>query len=121
VPNGTTLPGYGEVNSSVVQKLKLGLGLGTALRLDVLNVFDEIHQILNGTGVKRRHLAIRATPTILAGLTQRFQADGVLAATMPWRAFCHAPDTRKYLDPDRLAGLSANQPDQPSASVGSGW
>jgi hypothetical protein len=33
VPNGTTLPSHhGEVNLSVVQKLKLGPGFGTDLR-----------------------------------------------------------------------------------------
>ena len=30
VPNGIALPGYGEVNLSVVQKLKLGVGTGPA-------------------------------------------------------------------------------------------
>ena len=40
IPNGVALPTYGVVNLSVVQKLDTGVGRGTELRLDVLNVGD---------------------------------------------------------------------------------
>jgi hypothetical protein len=72
VPNGTALPGYGEVNLSVVQKLKLGVGTGTELRLDVLNAGDTIYEIRNGTGVSVGAPQYGLRRTILAGLTQRF-------------------------------------------------
>ncbi len=72
VPNGIALPGYGVVNMSVVQKLKLGVGAGTELRLDLLNVGDTIYQIRNGTGVSVGAPQYGLRRTILAGLTQRF-------------------------------------------------
>ncbi len=72
VPNGMALPGYGEVNLSVVQKLKTGVGAGTELRLDVLNVGDTIYEIRNGTGVSVGAPQYGLRRTILGGLTQRF-------------------------------------------------
>ena len=72
VPNGTALPGYGEVNLSVVQKLRLGVGTGTELRLDVLNAGDTIYEIRNGTGVSVGAPQYGLRRTILAGVTQRF-------------------------------------------------
>ena len=72
VPNGIALPTYGVVNLSIVQKLKLGIGAGTQLRLDVLNVGDTVYQIRNGTGVGVGAPQYGLRRTILAGLTQRF-------------------------------------------------
>jgi TonB dependent receptor/TonB-dependent Receptor Plug Domain len=72
VPNGIALPGYGEVNLSVVQKLKLGVGTGTEVRLDVLNAGDTIYEIRNGTGVSVGAPQYGLRRTILAGVTQRF-------------------------------------------------
>jgi outer membrane receptor protein involved in Fe transport len=72
VPNGTTLPGYGVVNLSVVQKFKFGLGTGSECRIDVLNVADSIYQIRNGTGVSVGAPQYGLRRTILAGVTQRF-------------------------------------------------
>src|SRR5262249_832617 len=43
--------GYLAVNTSVVQKLDLGIGAGTELRLDILNIRDAVYQIRNSTGV----------------------------------------------------------------------
>ncbi|HEY4044903.1 MAG TPA: TonB-dependent receptor [Rhodopila sp.] len=72
VPNGAALPGYGVVNLSVVQKLKVGVGTGTDLRLDVLNAGDTIYEIRNGTGVSVGAPQYGLRRTILAGITQRF-------------------------------------------------
>jgi outer membrane receptor protein involved in Fe transport len=72
VPNGMALPGYGEVNLSVVQKLNTGVGAGTDLRLDVLNAGDTIYEIRNGTGVSVGAPQYGLRRTILAGITQRF-------------------------------------------------
>jgi hypothetical protein len=72
VPNGIALPTYGQVNLSVVQRLNLGFGAPTQLRLDVLNVGDTIYQIRNGTGVGVGAPQYGIRRTILAGLTQRF-------------------------------------------------
>jgi outer membrane receptor protein involved in Fe transport len=72
VPNGTTLQGYGVVNLSVVQKLKAGIGTGTELRLDLLNVGDFVYEIRNGTGIGVGAPQFGLRRTILAGVTQRF-------------------------------------------------
>jgi hypothetical protein len=51
VPNGASLPEYLAVNASIAQKVDLGIGQGTELRLDVLNIGDSVYEIRNGTGV----------------------------------------------------------------------
>jgi hypothetical protein len=72
VPNGASLPEYAVVNASIVQKLDLGIGQGTELRLDVLNIGDAVYQIRNGTGVGVGAPQFGIRRAILAGLTQRF-------------------------------------------------
>lgn len=72
VPNGASLPEYAVVNTSIVQKLDLGIGAGTELRLDVLNIGDAVYQIRNGTGVGVGAPQFGIRRAILAGLTQRF-------------------------------------------------
>ena len=72
VPNGASLPAYATVNASVVQKLDLGFGQGTELRLDVLNTGDAVYEIRNGTGVGVGAPQFGIRRAILAGLTQRF-------------------------------------------------
>jgi len=72
VPNGASLPAYTVVNASVVQKLDLGIGEGTDLRLDVLNVGDATYQIRDGSGVGVGAPQYGIRRSVLAGLTQRF-------------------------------------------------
>jgi hypothetical protein len=72
VPNGASLPAYVTVNASIVQKLDLGIGQGTELRLDVLNIGDGIYEIRNSTGVGVGAPQFGIRRAILAGLTQRF-------------------------------------------------
>jgi outer membrane receptor protein involved in Fe transport len=72
VPNGASLPEYAAVNASIVQKLDLGIGQGTELRLDVLNIGDAVYEIRNGTGIGVGAPQFGIRRTILAGLTQRF-------------------------------------------------
>ena len=72
VPNGASLPEYAAVNASIVQKLDLGIGQGTELRLDVLNIGDAVYEIRNGTGVGVGAPQFGLRRAILAGLTQRF-------------------------------------------------
>jgi hypothetical protein len=72
VPNGASLPEYATVNASIVQKLDLGFGQGTELRLDVLNIGDAVYEIRNGTGVGVGAPQYGIRRAILAGLTQRF-------------------------------------------------
>ena len=72
IPNGNSLPDYHQVNLSIVQKLDTGVWKGAELRLDVINLFDEIYEIRNGTGVGVGAPQFGPRRTILAGLTQRF-------------------------------------------------
>jgi outer membrane receptor protein involved in Fe transport len=72
VPNGRGLPTYAVVNLSVVQKLNLGVGRGTELRLDVLNVTDAKYKIRDGTGVGVGAPQYGLRRAVLAGLAQRF-------------------------------------------------
>ena len=71
-PNGIALPSYAVANVSIVQKLNTGVGHGTEVRLDVLNITDSVYQIRNGTGVGVGAPQYGLRRTILAGLTQRF-------------------------------------------------
>jgi outer membrane receptor protein involved in Fe transport len=71
-PNGHSLPDYHQVNLSIVQKIDTGMWEGMELRLDVINLFDEIYEIRNGTGVGVGAPQFGPRRTILAGLTQHF-------------------------------------------------
>ncbi len=71
-PNGNSLPDYHQVNLSIVQKIDTGWWKGAELRLDVLNLFDEVYQIRNGSGVGVGASQFGPRRTILAGLTQYF-------------------------------------------------
>jgi outer membrane receptor protein involved in Fe transport len=51
IPNGLELPSYVQVNLSVSHKFKTAPGGPIELRFDVINAFDEVYQIRNGTGV----------------------------------------------------------------------
>jgi outer membrane receptor protein involved in Fe transport len=71
-PNGNSLPDYHQVNLSIVQKIDVGAWHGAELRLDVINLFDEVYEIRTGTGVGVGAPQFGPRRTILAGLTQRF-------------------------------------------------
>jgi len=51
IPNGQELPSYIQVNLSVSHKFKTAPGGPIELRLDLINAFDELYQIRNGSGV----------------------------------------------------------------------
>jgi outer membrane receptor protein involved in Fe transport len=71
-PNDLSLPGYAVVNASLVQKVPIGLGKGTQVRFDVINLFDNSYQIRNGTGVGVGAPQFGQRRTFLLGLTQKF-------------------------------------------------
>ena len=50
IPNGAELPSYIQVNLAVSHKFAMPGG-PLEVRLDVINLFDEVYQIRNGTGV----------------------------------------------------------------------
>jgi hypothetical protein len=68
VPNGVALPTYATANFSLVQTV----AVGTDLRLDVLNIADNVYEIRNGTGVGVGAPQFGIRRTILAGITHRF-------------------------------------------------
>lgn len=72
VPNGRGLPTYAVLNLSAVQKLNLGIGKGTQLRLDVLNVTDAKYVIRDGTGVGIGAPQYGLRRAVLARLAQKF-------------------------------------------------
>jgi outer membrane receptor protein involved in Fe transport len=51
IPNGEELQPYVQVNLSITHQFKDVLGAPLELRFDVINAFDEVYQIRNGTGV----------------------------------------------------------------------
>ncbi|MDB6015615.1 MAG: TonB-dependent siderophore receptor [Pedosphaera sp.] len=51
VPNGRKLPGYTTVNLGIEHDFKLGHKNQLKARLDVVNVFDKVYEIRDGTGV----------------------------------------------------------------------
>jgi outer membrane receptor protein involved in Fe transport len=71
-PNDLSLPNYAVVNASLVQKIPIGLGKGTQMRFDVINLFDNSYQIRNGSGVGVGAPQFGQRRTFLLGLTQKF-------------------------------------------------
>jgi outer membrane receptor protein involved in Fe transport len=51
IPNGAEVPGYVQVNFSVSHRFQDVLGAPLEVRFDVINAFDDLYQIRNGTGV----------------------------------------------------------------------
>jgi outer membrane receptor protein involved in Fe transport len=51
IPNGAHLPTYTQVNLGASHRFALGNAGDVTLRLDVVNAFDRVYQIRNGTGV----------------------------------------------------------------------
>jgi outer membrane receptor protein involved in Fe transport len=51
IPNGAHLPTYTQVNLAASHKFQLGSAGEVTLRLDVVNAFDRVYEIRNGTGV----------------------------------------------------------------------
>jgi outer membrane receptor protein involved in Fe transport len=72
VPNGRGLPAYATFNLSIAQKLDLGIGKGSELRLDVINVTDAVYEIRDGTGVGVGAPQYGLRRAVLGGVTQRF-------------------------------------------------
>jgi outer membrane receptor protein involved in Fe transport len=71
-PNDLSLPNYAVVNASLVQKIPIGLGKGTHLRFDVINLFDNQYQIRNGLGIGVGASQFGQRQTFLLTLAQRF-------------------------------------------------
>jgi outer membrane receptor protein involved in Fe transport len=55
-----------------VQRIPIGLGKGTQLRFDIINLFDNQYQIRNGLGVGVGAPQFGQRQTFLLTLTQKF-------------------------------------------------
>ena len=51
IPNGAHLPTYTQVNLAASHKFQLGSAGDVTLRMDIVNAFDRVYEIRNGTGV----------------------------------------------------------------------
>jgi outer membrane receptor for ferrienterochelin and colicins len=51
IPNGAELPGYVQVNFAVTHRFENVWGKPLEVRFDVINAFDAVYQIRNGSGV----------------------------------------------------------------------
>ena len=72
VPNGASLPGYQQVNLSIVQPIDTGVFRGMEVRFDIINLLDQVYQIRTGQGLGVFAPQFGPRRAFLAGLTQRF-------------------------------------------------
>jgi outer membrane receptor protein involved in Fe transport len=71
-PNDSSLPNYAVVNASIAQNIPIGLGKGTQLRFDAINLFDNMYQIRSGEGVGVGAPQFGQRQTFLLTLRQKF-------------------------------------------------
>jgi outer membrane receptor protein involved in Fe transport len=71
-PNGGALPGYQQVNLSIVRPIDTGLYRALEFRFDVINLLDQVYRIRSGTGLGVFAPQFGPRRTFLAGLTQHF-------------------------------------------------
>jgi outer membrane receptor for ferrienterochelin and colicins len=72
IPNGAHLPYYRQVNAGVSHDFdRQGLP-GLTARIDVINLFDQVYEIRNGTGVGVGAPQFGPRRGFFAGLTQMF-------------------------------------------------
>jgi outer membrane receptor for ferrienterochelin and colicins len=72
IPNGEELPGYVQVNLSLSHRFDTVPTGPYEVRLDVINLFDEVYQIRNGTGVGVFAPQFGPRRGIFVGLTKAF-------------------------------------------------
>lgn len=51
VPNGASLPSYTQVNLGLSHEFENSFARPTTVRFDIVNVFDEVYEIRNGSGI----------------------------------------------------------------------
>jgi outer membrane receptor protein involved in Fe transport len=72
IPNGGTTPAYVQVNLALSHTFDLGASGTLQARLDVTNLFDEVYEIRDGTGVGVFAPQYGPRRGIFAGLTKSF-------------------------------------------------
>jgi outer membrane receptor protein involved in Fe transport len=71
-PNDMSVPSYTTFNASVAQRIPIGLGKGTTLRFDAINLFDTSYQLRTGQGVGVGAPQFGQRQTFLLTLSQKF-------------------------------------------------
>ena len=71
-PNDTALPPYSTFNVAIVQDIPIGLGKGTQLRFDAINLLDTSYQLRDGQGVGVGAPQFGQRQTFLLTLRQKF-------------------------------------------------
>jgi outer membrane receptor protein involved in Fe transport len=72
IPNGETLPSYVQVNLSLSHKFKNAPGGPVEVRLDVINAFDKLIELRNGSGVGVFAPQYGPRRGVFAGVTKEF-------------------------------------------------
>jgi outer membrane receptor protein involved in Fe transport len=72
IPNGQQLPGYTQVNLSISHKFETFNGKPLLVRLDLINAFDKIIELRNGSGVGVFAPQYGPRRGVYAGVTQDF-------------------------------------------------
>lgn len=72
VPNGAALPDYVQVNLTAAKKLDLPVAGRIELRFDVINLFDKVYEIRDGTGVGVGAPQFGARRGFFGGITKSF-------------------------------------------------
>ncbi len=72
VPNGAHLPGYAQVNLSVSHRFETAALAGVSVRLDLINAFDRLYQIRDGSGIGVGPPQYGARRGVFGGVTKEF-------------------------------------------------
>jgi outer membrane receptor protein involved in Fe transport len=72
VPNGAHVPAYTQVNFGLSHEFDAGFAKPTTVRFDVINLFDEVYEIRDGSGIGVFAPQYGPRRTFLAGITQKF-------------------------------------------------
>ncbi len=72
IPNGQQLPGYTQVNLSISHKFGTFKGKSLLVRLDLINAFDKLIELRNGSGVGVFAPQYGPRRGVYAGVTQDF-------------------------------------------------
>jgi len=71
-PNGGALPSYEQVNLGISRKFEISRAGLIEVRLDLINIFDEVYKIRDGTGVGVGAPQFGPRRTVFAGLKREF-------------------------------------------------
>ncbi|MGH7002274.1 MAG: TonB-dependent receptor domain-containing protein, partial [Stellaceae bacterium] len=71
-PNGSSLPSYEQVNLGVSHRFESAPGGPIEVRLDLINLFDEVYEIRSGTGVGVGAPQFGPRRSIFAGIKKEF-------------------------------------------------